>query len=201
MKFRFLYLLFPLIIAGCAQFPNSEVQQNSSWAAQQTQLADLTHWSFSGKLGIFTPDERNSVDIYWQQSDQDFHIRLSALLGARSLDIKKRGEQTTIIDTDGQYHQSNNAEQLITELSGMVLPINDLQQWIKGNPSGASYQLDDNQQVIRLLGGEPKQGIWEITYSDYRKINDTNLPHKLQLTSGDVRLKFAISKWNTFPLQ
>lgn len=201
MKLRFFYLLFPLILSSCVQLPDSELQQNSSWEAQQTQLENLTHWSLSGKLGIFTPGERNSVDIYWQQSDQDFHIRLSAMLGVRSLDIKKQGKQTTIINTDGQHHQSNNTEQLITELSGMVLPVNNLQQWIKGNPSGASFQLDDNQQVVSLLGGEPDQGVWEISYADYRTINGTNLPHKLQLTRGDIRLKFAISKWNIPPLQ
>ncbi|WP_028866345.1 lipoprotein insertase outer membrane protein LolB [Psychromonas hadalis] len=199
MKLRFLYLLLPLLFAGCAQHPNSALPKNSTWTIQQAQLEQLTHWSLSGKLGIFTPNNRDSVDIYWQQSGQDFHIRLSALLGLKSIDIQKRGNETVIIDMDGQRHHSNDTEQLITDLTGFVLPIEYLQQWIKGNPSNASYQLNDRQQVSNLLGGTQNTELWSITYNDYRTVNQTNLPHKLQLTRGDLRLKFSISQWHLPP--
>lgn len=195
MKFHYLYLLLALLFTGCAQLPDTELQQNNSWDEQQTKLEQLTHWSLTGKLAVITPDERNSVNIHWQQSDQDFHIHLSTFLGLSVLDIQKSDDVTTIIDADGNHYTSTDSEQLINELSGMVLPIEYLQQWIKGNPSGASYQLDDNQQVLTLLGGDRSNGIWSITYSDYQTVNNTNLPRKLQLIRDELRLKIAISKW------
>lgn len=197
MKFRFFYLLLPLLFSGCAKPPTTELQINDSWQAQQSQLEKLTHWSLSGKLGVFTPDERKSVDISWQQSDQEFHIRLIGPLGITVLDIQKTDDGNVIID--GEAYHSADAEQLITELSGMVLPITQLQQWIKGNPRGASYLLDDNQQVSSLSGTDRELGQWIISFSDYRTIDRTNLPHKLQLTRGDLRLKFAISTWKILP--
>lgn len=195
MKFRLFYLLLPVFFMGCAQLPITERTQKSSWAEQQAQLEQLTDWSFSGKLAVITPEKRNSVNIYWQQSGQDFLIHLTTFLGLNVLEIQKTGDETVVIDNDGKRYVSDNSQQLIDDLSGMVIPIEYLQQWIKGNPSKATYQLDEYQQVSNLLGGDKNSGIWSINYSAYRTINNFNLPHKLQLTRGNLRLKFAISKW------
>jgi len=193
MKFHFFYLFFFLILTGCAQIPKSELPSNNSWEFNQTQVKKLTDWSFSGKLGIFTSEGRDSVNIHWQQTLTGFHIRLNGPLGINILDVQKMGNNTLIID--GKEYISNDPEQLITELSGMVLPIEQLQQWIKGNPSAANYQLDSNQKLTSLIGGQLSTGFWLINYSDYRTINDIDLPHNLQLTRGDLRLKFRISSW------
>jgi len=195
MKHRFYYLLLPFLFSGCAQLPNTESTHQSSWDTQQMKLEKLTHWSLSGKLAVITPNERNSVNIHWQQSEQDFHIRLTTFLGMSVLDIQKKQQQTTVIDADGKQYISDDTELLVKQLSGMEIPIRHLQQWIKGNPSGASYQLDENQQVRHLLGGDQNSGFWSIDYSDYRLFNTTSLPYKLQLKRNDLRLKFAISKW------
>lgn len=200
MKIRFFYLLLPLLFAGCATPPPAELQLNDSWRTQQAKLESLTHWSLSGKLGIFTPEERKTVNIYWQQFDQNFSIHLSGPLGITVLDIEKKSSDTVIID--GEEYLSTDAEQLIEKLTNMVLPITQLQQWIKGNPVDADYQLDDNLQVNSLFGFDRDNGQWLINYTDYRTVEHTNLPHKLQLTHDNLRLKFAISKWETFsPLQ
>jgi outer membrane lipoprotein LolB len=198
MKLRILYLLLPLLFSGCVQLPDTPVQKNKSWAIQQAQLEQLTDWSLSGKLGVFSPEGRESVNINWQQSKKGFHIRLNGPLGISVLDIQKIDNNSVIID--GEKYLSNNPEQLIAELSGMVLPIEQLQQWIKGNPSGASYQLDDNHQLTNLLGGQKNTGLWLINYGDYRSIEHINLPHNLQLTRGNLRLKFKISNWQ-IPIQ
>jgi outer membrane lipoprotein LolB len=198
MKFRFFYLLFPLLFTGCAQLPQKVIQTNNSWQSQRNQLEQLTDWSLSGQLGIFRPEGRESVNIHWQQSTKSFHIRLNTVLGINVLDIHKVDDNTIIID--GKTYISNDHEQLITDLSGMVLPIQQLQQWIKGNPNGASYQLDQNHQVISLMGGQQTTGFWLINYADYRTINDINLPYNLQLIRGDLRLKFRISNWE-IPMQ
>jgi len=199
MKHRFFYLLLPFLFAGCAQLPDNQPAQKTTWAMQQPQLEALTHWSFTGKLAVLTPEQRNSVNIHWQQSNQDFSIHLTTFLGLRVLDITKVGDETLVVDNEGKHYRSNNSEQLISELSGMVLPIAQLQEWIKGNPHQASYQLNEWQQVSQLLGGSQDSVRWTIAYNDYRLVDNINLPHRLLLTRGDLRLKFAISTWYITP--
>lgn len=198
MKFRFFYLLLALILTSCTLPPKAQLQINRSWQSHQIQLAQLTDWTLSGKLGIFSPNKRESVNLHWQQSAKGFHIRLNGPLGINVLDVQKVDDNTIIVD--GKTYISDNPTQLISELSGMVLPIEQLQQWIKGNPSEASYQLDNNQLLSSLLGGNKDTGFWSINYADYRTIKNINLPYKLQLTRGDLRLKIKISNWE-IPVQ
>jgi len=195
MKLRFFYLLLPFLFTGCAQLPDTALKQNPSWETHQHKLDLLTHWTLSGKLAVITPEKRNSVNIHWQQSDQDFKVNLTTFLGLSVLDIQKKSGKTEIVDNDGKRYVSDDSSRLINQLSGMDIPIEHLQQWIKGNPTEATYQLDQYQLVSSLLGGNQSSGVWAINYSDYRTINNTNLPHKLQLTRGNLRLKFSISKW------
>ena len=198
MKLRFFYLLIVVLFSGCAKPPQTDLHINESWDYQQAQLESLTEWSFTGKIGIFTPEGRESANLNWHQTSLGFHIRLTGPLGINVLEIQKVDDNTVIID--GKHYISQDIEQLITQLSGIQLPVNNLQQWIKGNPSEASFELDDNQQVISLLGGTNKNGIWQINYADYRTVNHINLPHKLQLTRGDLRVKIRVSNWK-IPLQ
>ena len=196
MKYRFFYLLISFFFMGCAQIPSQKSQQNNSWDMQQQSLVALSDWSLTAKLAVITPKERNSVNMFWQQSQQGFHINLTTFLGLTVLDVKKEGGKTTIIDNNGKSYSSRNTEALIEELSGIVLPIEQLQQWIKGNPEDAHYKLDENYQVIHLVSSDEEDDKWSINYSGYHTTNNINLPHRLQLKRKDLRLKIARSNWN-----
>ena len=123
------------------------------------------------------------------------HIALTSFLGTTVVDLRKTPFGTQIVDNDGNLFFGEDAEVLIEELTGLVIPVDALQQWIKGNPSNATYQLNSDNQVASLAGVDPKNTPWSITYSDYKNTQGISLPHKLQLTRPELRLKFAISQW------
>ncbi|MFT6925997.1 MAG: outer membrane lipoprotein LolB [Psychromonas sp.] len=184
-----------LMLAGCAQIPTPPPTETADWSAHQQQLDELTDWSLSGKVAIITPEERHSLNIYWQQSGDDFHITLSSFLGSTILDINKTALGTRIIDDKGKVYFGKNAQTLITQLSGIELPVDVLQQWIKGNPSGAVYQLNENNQLVSLTGQDNQDDNWSIDYNNYKTVQQTSLPHQLQLKRQDLLIKFAIRKW------
>jgi outer membrane lipoprotein LolB len=195
MKISLLFILFSLMLAGCAQIPEQPSPETADWAAHQQQLDKLSDWSLSGKVAIITPEKRHSLNIYWQQNDENFHITLTSFLGATILDVKKTAFRTRIIDDQGKIYFGKNAQALITQLSGLELPIDVLQQWIKGNPSDAVYQLDENNQLVSLTGEDNKNDHWSIDYKNYKSIEGISLPHQLQLKRQDLLIKFAISQW------
>lgn len=198
MKTAFLLFLVTLFLAGCVQIPPP---QNVTWLAHKQQLEDLSDWTLTGKIAIITPQEKHSLNIYWQQAGDNFHITLTAFLGSTVLDVKKSAFSTEIIDSDGEHFVGEDSELLIEQLSGLVIPIDVLQQWIKGNPTGEFYQLNPNNQVVSLSAMDKKNAHWSIDYSDYRATQGINLPYKLQLKRADLRLKFAISKWEIKPIK
>lgn len=188
-------LFFTLMLVGCAQIPTPPPAETADWAAHQQQLEQLTDWSLSGKVAIITPEKRHSLNIYWQQSGDNFQITLTSFLGTTILDVKKTALGTQIIDDQGKKYFGKNAQTLITQLSGIELPIDVLQQWIKGNPSGAVYQLNENNQLVNLTGQDNKNANWSIDYNNYKTVQKTSLPHQLQLRRQDLLIKFAIRTW------
>ena len=192
MKKSLILFLFTCLLVGCAQIPEP---QPVSWLTHQQQLEDLNDWSFNGKLAFITPKERHSLNIHWKQSEKNTDITLTTFLGVTVLELKKTQSGTQIVDNDGKQYFGEDAEVLIKQLSGLVIPVDALQQWIKGNPADASYQLNTDDQVASLTNTDPENAPWSISYNDYRNTQGISLPHKLQLKRSDLRLKFAISRW------
>ena len=70
--------LFPLCLAlllglaGCAQ-PLQPTQYNELvWRGQREKLEQLDHWSLTGKLAIFTPQQKGSTRLNWKQQGNDY---------------------------------------------------------------------------------------------------------------------------------
>ncbi|HEY5716501.1 MAG TPA: lipoprotein insertase outer membrane protein LolB [Psychromonas sp.] len=194
MKISFLSIFFAFLIAGCAQIPEQPAE-TEDWTEHQQQLEKLTHWTLSGKVAVITPEKRHSLNIYWQQNGDDFHITLTNFLGTTILELKKTAIGTKLIDDEGKVYFGNNSQELIRQLSGLELPIDVLQQWIKGNPTNAIYLLDENNQLVSLTGQDSENDNWSVTYSNYKKIQQISLPHRLQLNRQNLLIKFAIQKW------
>lgn len=199
MKKYFIYILLSVLIVGCVQIPEQTTLGNDDWQNHQQQLEKLTHWSLSGKVAIITAEKRHSLNIYWQQSDHNYHIILTNFLGSTVLDVQKKQLGTQVTDDNGKVYFGSDTQQLISQLSGMDLPVDALQQWIKGNPIKALYQLDDKNLLLSLQGQDNDNANWSIEYKNYKTIQQINLPHQLHLTGDGLRLKFAISKWQIDP--
>lgn len=197
MKTLIYFFSLLLLLTGCAQIP--QPVNNVSWFEHQQQLQQLTHWSFSGKLAIITQEERNSLNIHWLQAGDDFHIVLSTFLGGTVLEVQKTDLGTKITDKNGKEYINHDSKLLIKQLSGLTIPIKQLQQWIKGDPADAEYQLNEQNQIVSLLGRDHDKGMWIVNYNAYQTVNKLNLPAKLQLKKENLRLKFAISKWEIAP--
>lgn len=194
MNKKIILFLMACLLTGCTQIPNS-TPSSTSWQTHLQQLQDLENWSFRGKVAIITPEDRHSLNIYWQQQNDEFHIILTTFIGGTILELNKSPQFTEIIDNKGQHYYGKDAERLIKELSGLVIPVQALQQWIKGNPGKASYQLNIDNQVASLAGIDSKNTYWAINFSHYGYQQGIALPQKLDLKHEDTRLKFSISQW------
>ncbi|WP_037070650.1 lipoprotein insertase outer membrane protein LolB [Psychromonas arctica] len=198
---KLLSLIFIITLSGCSQFNNSDSDDNAlltnlTWEQQQQTLQQLDHWTLTGKLAIFLETDRQSANIYWQQQGDDYSIQLTTFIGTRILQVTKDKQGVEIINNDDEVFTGQDANTLIKQLSpGLDLPIAALQQWIKGNPANASYQLNDQQQVSELVGLDTSQNLWEVDFQQYQVFSGTVLPTKVNLKRDDIRVKIAINQW------
>ncbi|MEL0629059.1 lipoprotein insertase outer membrane protein LolB [Psychromonas aquatilis] len=200
---KILLTLAVLTLSGCSLMQPTEDQatdSNLSWEQQQTKLQQLDNWTLTGKLAIFTEDDRQSANLYWQQKSNNYDIQLSTFIGTRVLQVNKDGPQVKIINSDDQTFVGEDANTLIQQIvPGLDLPIASLQQWIKANPMDASYQLNDQQQVSELLGYDESGHSWEVKYQNYQAYSGYYLPKNIELKRDSIRLKIAVSQWNITP--
>ncbi|MEJ6123341.1 lipoprotein insertase outer membrane protein LolB [Vibrio sp. 2-Bac 85] len=198
---KLLSLIFIITLSGCSQFNKSDSEDNTlltnqTWEQQQQALQQLDHWTLTGKLAIFLESDRQSANIYWQQQGDDYSIQLTTFIGTRILQVTKNEQGVEIINNDDEVFTGQDANTLIKQLSpGLDLPIAALQQWIKGNPANASYQLNDQQQVSELVGLDASQNLWEVDFQQYHVFSGTVLPTKVNLKRDDIRVKIAINQW------
>lgn len=202
---KFLSLIFIILLSGCSHFngsgsDNALVLDTLSWEESQKRLEQLSHWSLSGKLAIFIGKDRQSANLHWQQTGENYSIQLTSFIGTRILQVTKNNEGIEIINDDGEKFVGQDASTLIKELSpNLELPISALQQWIKGNPVDATYQMNEQQHVADLLGTDQNGGLWSVEYQQYQFSSGYLLPENLTLKQDNIRVKIAINQWKISP--
>jgi outer membrane lipoprotein LolB len=194
----FLIVTTLLLLFGCAQQPSNPT--NVKWEQHQQRLAKLNHYSASGKLGFISPEERRSMNFYWQQDGLNTQLRLTSVFGQTLLKLTMTPEQTQIDTYEGEHYQSLDGEQLLHQLTGLVIPLNQLPNWLKGAANqGDQYTLLETNTLASQSSQVANQ-LWQINYQRYSdiKVNDTvlPLPSLLQLKQQDIKINLQILQWN-----
>lgn len=186
------------LLFGCAQQPSNPT--NVKWEQHQQRLATLDHYSASGKLGFISPEERRSMTFYWQQDGDNTQLRLTSVFGQTLLKLTMTPEQTQIDTYEGEHYQSVNGEQLLYQLTGLIIPLKQLPNWLKGAANqGDKYTLLETNTLASQSSQIANQ-LWQINYQRYSDIKDNDvtlpLPSLLQLKQQDIKINLQISQWN-----
>ncbi|QOL24518.1 outer membrane lipoprotein LolB [Thalassotalea sp. LPB0316] len=196
-----IYLLFPLFIFlyGCSTTKPISSPQVSSSSQHQADVAQLASWQIKGKLAFISPNERQSANVLWQVKDHAVEkLSLSTFLGINIVDIEQTSEHY-LIHADGETHQGNNLALLIWQLTGLTLPVDALSHWLKASPYLPSDKLSyQAQQVLPYqLSSHFNQQQWQVKYRQFKMVNNVMLPHKVDITQGDLTIKLQINRWET----
>lgn len=186
-----LFCLFPLLIAGCSQQVTPTRYNELVWRGQREKLEQLKQWELSGKLAIFTAQQKGSARVHWQQDGDDYHLVLTTLIGTTLLDLNHKAGKTVIVDSDGKSHEGEDPEALVQQLTGWPIPIRQLPLWIKGLPGDADFTLGEDGRISDL-----KEGAWQLHYHDYALTRLWLLPTAMDFTGPQTRLKLVINEWN-----
>ena len=192
MQLRMIFIIFSLIISGCAgtYFDNATVKEN--W---QLELLKQEVWQLEGKLAIIQPDNRQSANLYWSASDSQDVLNLNSFVGTSILSLTRTPGLATI-EFNGETHYGKNAQQLANWLTGLDLPFLDDPSWLKGLPNTTSFQSDELYRVTHATLKDTQGKEWQIRYGNYQRHAGYWLPFSLSLTHNDIRLKLKIYEWD-----
>src|SRR3569833_2519634 len=173
---------FFIVIAGlngCSTMraPAVSADAEQRWQARQPELAELTHFTVEGRLGVQSAGEGWHVSLRWRQDDGRFNLLLSAPLGQGSAQLEGDDRAATLTMADGRRWTAPDAESQVAKMVGTPLPVNGLRYWVRGQPmpdSAAVRALDEEGRLQSL-----EQAGWRIAYRGYQQVEGRELPTKL----------------------
>lgn len=180
-----------LLLAACA----SQNYRDMSSDQLRTMLHNeqINAWSITGKVGISTPEDKDSANLNWRQCQQDFDIRMSGPLGQGAAKLVGDAEQVTLTTNDGESLSARDPEQLLWVELGWRLPLNDLFYWVRGFPAPNAPG-----RITALTDGFIQSG-WEVRYDRLTDQAPYTVPRKIIAQQRDIKVTLIIKQWDLTP--
>lgn len=137
---------------------------------------NLSNWSANGKFSFRSPESRDSGQFYWNQSGEDFLLRLVGPFGMGTAEVEQM-EGEVIVRSRGETYQGDITDQLLKELIGISVPLDQLSNILMGD-----------QDLL--------QGTWRVEYQTAMEVDQFLLPERLTLISGNQELQIFVSRWS-----
>lgn len=166
-----------------------------SWETHRAQLAQLEHWSATGKLALRSPQASESAALDWRQQGAQTRLRLTGPLGAGATEIHSDGRLLQVHRGDEHHIYDISSPGAVFDSTGWELPLKSLPYWLKGLPApGAAVQVlevDPESGRLRRL----RQQDWEVLYERYGEFDSLSLPTRLRIQGSDTRATILIRHW------
>jgi len=198
---RFLTLCLVTALTACATIPAPQppnAQSQALWQQQLETLKPLSHWSIRGRVAIYVKEDVYNLGMSWQREDNNSTLKLEASLGQGLIMLTRNANRIELTTAEGESVHGNNAQQLLYDTTGLLIPVEGLQTWIKGIP----HEQSDFQHAIDAEGRTQslQQDGWKINYLKYSdsalpQIDRASLPRKLYMKHDGLALKIVIDQW------
>lgn len=189
-------LLVSAMLSGCTVVPEKVVTEPATWAAEQQLRRQIDNWEIRGRLGVQMTHNGGSMDIVWQQAEQDYSIHLIAPLGAGSYHIQGDEDSAEVRFPDGHKQRIDDVEKIFSSALDIELPASAVKDWVRGVPA-STMPIDDIQWNSRGQLHTLKQAGWNIEMNKYTG-SKMLMPHQLYLSrdgDDDLDIRLVLRQW------
>ena len=186
-----------LALASCSQQPSVVTVDDPAavWKAHATYLYNLNVWQSDMVVLGVTSKEKFKTRLNWEQNQTDYTIKLRDFIGRTVALINGSANQVSVKTSKGETYQGDTAEQLLDEVTGMRIPLEGLNYWLRGIPE-PGVELDAFTLGEDGAAKSISQNGWRMSYPLYKTYGDIKLPQKVLLEYDDLNLTVNISRWD-----
>ena len=191
-------LLTVYFLAGCATLPQPTISLHAP--IHQLSLHQQDSWLIRGKLGFKSPEKKQSANLRWKQTQQQYQLNLTSIIGTSLLNMKGNEEGVTLT-TDDKTYQDSDPSYLIWRVTGWQVPVEKLRFWVKGqHHKNDTVLISENGWVSQLQPICSNCKNWLINYDNYKLVDGIWLPHKVDLhnSTNNSQLLIRINKWELY---
>lgn len=191
-----------LLLSSCATVKDdSDAIYNSKirpagWSGEMQKRQQITSWELRGRLGVQTRETGGSMDIIWQQSGDDFTIRLLAPMGTGNYLIQGEKGMAEIRFPDGEKRIVDNVDDIFKAALDVDLPVSAVKDWIRGLPARVlpvqSIDWNTKGLIDRI-----KQSGWNVEMKKYSG-KKVLIPFNVYLSRDDdpdLDMRLVLRQW------
>jgi outer membrane lipoprotein LolB len=192
------------LLAGCAGQPVRELPLHAGTAAElQAQAARVAvlqahpQWSLQGRVAVSNGRDGGSGRMEWAQDGPRFAVSLSAPITRQSWRLSGDGRSARLEGLDGGPREGSDAEGLLREATGWVIPVGALSSWLRGMAAPglppAALQFGNDGRLARIA-----QGGWTIDYAGWQPqagLGGTDIPQRLTATRDEAKVRLVVDSW------
>ena len=195
------FVIFSILsLSACTSTHNNSgiVLTAQSPEQRSTKLQQIEQWQIKGKIAFIEKNKRNSATVNWQVNEKNNsqYLNLTSYLGINVLQLTTlQGNHSLIFD--GKTYNDNNLKELIFSLTGLTLPTQALNYWLKGLPFESTDEVFyDSSHLPLSLDSSYNGEHWQVSFADYEQIDQVMLAKKITVTKDNLLIKIAINEWN-----
>lgn len=207
-------LAVSLLLSACPSVHHEQVVRDG-WQTDPSVFAErfdwhkgVKAWKLTAKIGISTPEIKESANLVWQVNGDSNVMRLFGPLGVGSIRIEFDQSGVTLVDSKGRTHKGQSAESLLTRITGWPIPVDALRYWLFVVPapdSAFQYAVADESLADSPVVSIDQRG-WQIDYSKFQAASTykPELPRKIVAIKtallGDVeqtaKVRLIVKSWS-----
>lgn len=195
---RLLPLASVLLTACSLHQPATSDKRPTSpeWRQHQQKVQQLSQYQTRGSFAYISDSKKLYARFFWEESSsQRYRLLLTNPLGSTELELNAQPGSVQIADNQGKRYVGKDAEDMVQQLTGMAIPLNNLRQWILGLPGEASDFTLDDKFLLNKVTYRQGDHDWTVSYQSYNQKVNPPLPQSLELTQGEQRIKLKMDNW------
>ncbi len=193
--------LLATFLSACAAIsvkPPVTDESHALWQQRLEELDSLVNWSIRGRIAVYVKDEVYNLGLGWTRQGEQSRLKLEATLGQGMILLEKKPASVKLTTAENVVYSGSNAQQILYQATGLVIPVEGLQTWIKALPHPSTSYLPDIDALGRA--NQIRQDGWIINYLEYSQTGlplagDHALPRRLYMKHDKLALKIVIDQW------
>ncbi|MCK5191135.1 MAG: outer membrane lipoprotein LolB [Methylococcales bacterium] len=179
-------LILTALLVSCADVP---VKLTSPFQLSgRDHLYAKESWSFAGRMAVSDKNDSFSSSIAWKHRNRQDELELAGLFGQGRTLIEITDSGVLIDNGDERLQYLGNADELLSRQVGVDIPVSYLKYWVLG--------LVKPEAEYDVLENGFEQAGWNVKYLQMQSVGGNDMPRKIRVEQGDVKLKLIINNWD-----
>lgn len=162
------------LFAGCAVLPPPATAPSI-----QALGPAIESFVLSGRLALRRGERSDHLRFDWEHSPDADNLLLTTPLGQGVARVRRDADGASLETADGRHHAAADWQSMTQKVFGVVLPLDDLPEWLRGARPAREGEVDGWQ--VRVT---------EVAPSRQRRL----FPRVLEVRKDDIELRLVVDE-------